>query len=166
MEWMMRVRQVMQTKVQTVQPKMPVTELERELITHRVSGFPVVSHGRLVGLVTRSDIVRSLTVEHTHDDQLSDFYDTLSTRPQASPADLTRDMGARVGARFEGMTVEDVMSRHVHTADPDQSVDEVARMMVDHGVHRLPVVEEGNLVGIVTTLDLVRMIAEGRFEEA
>jgi CBS domain-containing protein len=75
-------------------------------------------------------------------------------------------MGARVGARFEGMTVEDVMSRHVHTADPDQSVDEVARMMVDHGVHRLPVVEEGNLVGIVTTLDLVRMIAEGRFEEA
>ncbi len=60
------------------------------------------------------------------------------------------------------MTIKDVMCTTVLTAEPDQTLEEISRIMVNHGVHRLPVTEDGKLVGIVTTLDLVRLIADGR----
>jgi CBS domain-containing protein len=55
-------RDVMATKVQTVASGMSVGELERELIARRVSGFPVVDDEALVGVVSRSDIVRAIVV--------------------------------------------------------------------------------------------------------
>ena len=160
-----RVRDVMQTKLQTVGPKMTVRELEGALIAHHVSGFPVVEDGRLVGVVTRSDIVRTLVVEHTFDDQVSDYYAFLA-RPSASDAaEAVIEMGARVGARIEGMSVADVMVTNVITAAPDESIEEVAWLMVDKGIHRLPVTQAGALVGMITSLDLAGLIADGRLRE-
>ncbi len=161
---MVKVRDAMKTEVETVNPRMPVTEFERLLIEHSVSGFPVIDAGMLVGLVSRSDVVRALTVEHSYEEQLADYYRAMSPHPEADTAESVRDVGARVGARIDGMTVGDVMVKSVLTAEPDQSIADVARVLVDHGIHRLPVTEDGVLVGLVTTLDLARLIADSRVE--
>jgi CBS domain-containing protein len=161
----MRVRDVMETKLQTVQPQLPVTEFEQRLIEHRVGGFPVVDDGKLVGVVTRSDVVRTLNVERTYEAQLSDFYNAVSPFSEADIEESVAQVGARIGARIEHMTVKDVMCKTVLTAEPEQTLEEISRVMVDNGIHRLPVTENGMLVGIVTTLDLVRLIADGRLEE-
>jgi CBS domain-containing protein len=161
----MRVRDAMETKLKTVRPRLPVTEFEQRLIEHRVGGFPVVEDGRLVGVVTRSDVVRTLNVERTYQEQISDFYNAVSPFSETDTAETVAQIGARIGARIEDMTVKDVMCKNVHTAEPDQTLEEIARIMVDNAVHRLPVTENGDLVGIITTLDLVRLIADGRLEE-
>jgi CBS domain-containing protein len=162
----MRVRDVMETKVLTVAPQITVTEFGQRLIEHRVSGFPVAEHGKLDGVATRSDIARTLNVERTYEEQLSDYYSDVSSPQETDLAESVVQMGARIGARIENMTVRDVMCKNVLTASPDQTLDEIARVMLDRGVHRLPVTENDNLVGIVTTLDLVRLVADGRLKEA
>jgi CBS domain-containing protein len=70
--------------------------------------------------------------------------------------------GAGVGARMEKLTVSDAMIRDVLTANADDDIAAAARLLVEHRIHRLPVVEGGTLVGIVTSLDLVGLIADAR----
>ena len=74
-----------------------------------------------------------------------------------------KEIGDQVGERIEGMLVGDVMIRKLLTVTPDTPLREVAEMLVDHHVHRLLVTEEGQLLGIVSTLDLVQLFAEGGF---
>jgi CBS domain-containing protein len=161
----MRVRDIMQKDLQTIPPETSIREFELRLIERRVGGFPVEEDGKLVGIATRSDIVRTLNVERTYEGQLSDYYNAISPVHEADVAESVAQIGARIGARIEDMTVRDVMCKNVLTANPDQTLDEIARLMVDHGVHRLPVTENARLLGIVTTLDLMRLIADGRLEE-
>lgn len=149
----MQVRDIMSPGPDALSPGMPVRELEERLVSHQVSGFPVLEEGKLVGIVTRSDLVRVLELEHTIDDQLGEGV----TGP-----DSARSRGARIGARLEAMTVGDVMVRSVLSVSPDTPVADAARTMVEARVHRLPVVGEGGLVGLVTSLDLARAIADGR----
>lgn len=58
------------------------------------------------------------------------------------------------------LTVEDVMVREVITAPSTESVVNVAKIMIEKGVNRVPVVESGNLVGIVTRGDIIKAVAE------
>lgn len=158
-----RVRDVMETELRTIGTKVPLAELERELIEQRVSGFPVVEGGQLVGVVSRSDIVRIIDVERSYDEHISDYYRMLSTADADQAQQAEVEEGARVGARLEGLTVADAMIKTVITTEPDADLVQVAKLMVDRGIHRLPVSEGGQLVGIVTSLDLVHQIAEGRY---
>ena len=57
MEKLQTAREVMRDRVQTVHSEMPLPELDRAFIDHKMGGFPVVDGGRLVGIVSRSDIV-------------------------------------------------------------------------------------------------------------
>lgn len=161
-----RVRDAMETDLRTVGAGMPLTELERALIEQRVSGFPVVEDEQLVGVVSRSDVVRIIDVERSFDDQISDYYRVLHTPDADHAQEAEVAAGARVGARTEGLTVADAMVKSVITTDPEADLADVAKLMVDRGIHRLPVTEDGRLVGIVTSLDLVRQIAEGRYRPA
>jgi len=60
------------------------------------------------------------------------------------------------------IAVKEVMSEAVHTAPPDMSVADAARLMIERKVGCLPVIEGRKLVGLVTETDFVRLIAEGR----
>lgn len=155
----LRIADVMTTDVRTVDVKTPVAELERTLITRQVSGFPVVDAGNLVGLVSRSDIVRMLDVERAQEEQISDYHRMWAPE---NDAQASSDTGARIGARMEGKTAGDVMVKSVITCSPDQSLREAAIILAEHEIHRLPVVDGDKLVGILTSMDLVRVIAEDR----
>ena len=150
-------RDAMQTRIETVSPKTTWRDLESELLSQRVGGFPVVEGERLVGIVSRSDIVRKLDVEQVMAEQVSEFYRELDGyRDSGEPVSATAE---RVGARLAGVTVGEIMVKAVVTVSPDQPIDEVAATLCDHKVHRVPVVDDGRLVGIITTLDLVQLIA-------
>jgi len=154
-------RDAMQTDVHTVEPGMSLADLERRFLSARVTGFPVVEKGRLVGLVSRSDVVRQLEVEQTQAEVVSDYYRDMGIVRDEPDPDL-RAIADRVGQRLEGLKVADVMVHDLITVSPDAPLREVAATLVEHHIHRVPVVEDGRLLGIVSSLDLARLLAEGR----
>jgi CBS domain-containing protein len=159
---MLTARDVMQTKPRSVSPEMTLPELQRTLISTRMSGFPVVQNDRLVGVVSRSDVVRQLTVEHSLGEMRSAYQS--ETGIENEDETFLANVAQHVGSRMEKLRVEDVMTRSVLSLPPDAPLQQVARMLVDNRIHRLLVVEGGELIGIISSTDLVRLVAEGRLE--
>lgn len=133
----MRVRDVMTTEVLTIGPEAGLKEAATLMARRRISGLPVVEGRELVGIITESDFVN----------RLADDNSLLSLI-------VNRDRGELGGV------VREAMSTEVITVDPDASVSVAARLMADHGVKRLPVVDRSkNLIGIVSRADLMAVFA-------
>ena len=152
---------VMQSDVKTVHPGMPLVELDRAFIDQQVGGFPVVDEGQLVGIVSRSDIVRQFYVEQSLAEMVSDYYHQVEMTVNVPKQSLV-EIGDEVGERLESLHVKDVMIRKLFTVPVSSSVQEVAGVLTAHHIHRVPVIDERRLVGIITALDLVRLLSEGR----
>ncbi len=152
---------VMQREVRSVAPSMPLAELERVLIRSRISGVPVVEAGRVVGLVSRSDLVRKLVLERGFAEELAEVYDPQDPDESVTPEEMERIEDA-IAARWQDATVADAMIRDFVAVGPDEPVDKLARVLVERGIHRVIVLEDERLAGIVSSLDLVRLVAEGR----
>ena len=133
------VDEVMTRDVVSVRPDTSVETLAELMLEHRISGLPVVDGaGRLVGLVSKTDLVRA---------QNSDG--------EADSAVLPRGVH-----EVSGATVADLMSPRVLCVRTGAQLSEAARLMVDAGVHRLPVISRGGaLQGMVSTSDVVRWVA-------
>lgn len=157
----LNARDLMQVPVHSVAPEMLLTELEQEFSKHRVSGFPVVKEDQLVGVVSRTDVVRQLLVERSLAERTSDFY-WDRTGFHEEPAESIQQIANRVGQRIEDLRVQDMMSREMVVLCADDSLEVVAQKFLDHHIHRAPVVDQGRLVGIISTLDLVRLFADHR----
>jgi CBS domain-containing protein len=158
-EMMSTARDLMTADVRSVRPDMTLADLERALLEARVGGFPVVSDGRLVGVISRSDIVRQLAVEQSVAELASGYQREGEGTAGVEP------VGAEVGRRMEGRRIEDMMIRKWIGVRPDVSLRDVAKCMVEDRIHRLLVVEdEDRLLGIITSTDLVRLIAEEKLQ--
>ena len=151
------VREVMTTVVHSVPHTMTLAELDRAFLEKKVGGFPVCDGDRLIGLVTRSDVVRQLSVERSVAEVVSSG-DSPELLPDEQRS-IVAEIAERVGQRVADWTVKDLMVREVVTVAPGQPVRDVARAFVSKRIHRAPVVENGRLVGIVTSLDLVKLLA-------
>lgn len=155
------VRELMDVKVDTVPPDMPLAELDQHFVEKQVSGFPVVEEGRLVGVVSRSDVVRQLALERQLAERTSDFYWDHSGFHEERIESIN-EVAARVGQQIENLRVRDMMSNHVVVVSPDDSVEIAAQKFLQRRVHRAPVVDAGRLVGLITTLHFVSLFAEHR----
>ena len=136
----MKISEIMTTDVLTVSTETPLKEVARTLSEHEISGVPVVgADGRVAGVLAESDIVR---------------------QEQGAGADRQPGLLARLvegpPLRVEARTAGEAMNAPASTIAPDDEVAEAARIMTEHGFNRLPVVDAGELVGIVTRADLVR----------
>jgi len=153
------VADLMQKKVLTIAPGKTLPELERALLRSRIGAMPVVERGgRMVGIVSRSDVVRQLCLERSLGEAMADAY-----RDQTDDAFVEksrRDVAEAIGKRMEHLTVRDVMVRDVITVPPDLPATKAAQLMLERRIHRLPVVEDGKLVGIVSSFDFTRLVAE------
>ncbi|MDX1384268.1 MAG: CBS domain-containing protein [Thermoanaerobaculia bacterium] len=153
------VADVMRREVEVVSPEMPVSSLESAFLGRGVGGFPVVDEGRMVGIVSRSDVVRRLCIEGGLAEEIADHYREAGAESGAS----LREIGERMGSRLVELRVRDLMTTDVHTVAPDLGLAEAAGEMRRHGVHRLPVVAaDGALVGMLTALDLAGLFADGK----
>jgi CBS domain-containing protein len=131
-----KVADLMQTKVVTVRPDASVVDVIATLADAHVSAAPVVNaHGQVVGVVSSSDV---LTGE----------------------AEAT-DREART-TLLEATVAQDIMTPRALTIDPEADVRDAAREMLYAEVHRLFVVNEDRLVGVISTTDIVRAVATGK----
>jgi CBS domain-containing protein len=138
----MRVRDVMTTPVLTTHPATPLREAALVLAREGVSGLPVVdAAGSVVGVLSEADIVAKEGRPHHKDGLLGWLLE---------PADPWLD------ERLRATTVGDAMTAPALTIEPDRPITEAATVMTEEGVNRLPVVADGQLVGLVTRADLVR----------
>jgi CBS domain-containing protein len=157
----LRVVEVMRRELVTVAPELGLPDLEERLLRARISGAPVVEDGRVVGVVSRSDVVRQLDLERSRFAAASSFY----LEPFDVEAEGARDrrrVPEAVAARLESLRVGDVMIRDVIHVAPSASLAEAARLMVERRVHRVLVLEQDRLQGLLTALDLARLVADGR----
>lgn len=119
----------------------------RRLAGNSISGAPVVEEGRVIGMISESDLVHAV-IPPTDSGRVSSILDAL-----VGPARPTAD--------GHGRTVQEIMNPLVVSIGPDASVWEAATVMERRRVKRLPVVnEEDHLLGIVSKSDLVRAIAK------
>jgi CBS domain-containing protein len=155
------VADIMQKKVRTIAPERTLPELERELLRSRVGALPVVERdGALAGIVSRSDVVRQLCVERSLGEAMADAYRDQTDERHAEQSRTV--IAGAIGQRMERLRVRDVMTRDVITVGPELPVEKAAQLLCERRIHRLPVVEGGRLVGIVSSLDFTRLVAEAR----
>jgi CBS domain-containing protein len=137
----MRVQDVMTRDVMTVTPSTELKDAALLLFTNHISGLPVVEGGRLLGVLSETDIVGKETSGHSN-------------------GEVTPDEARHLRRDRRATTAGEAMTTEVMTVEPWVSIWAAADLMVVHRVNRLPVVNEaGTLVGIVTRDDLVRAFA-------
>lgn len=145
----MKVADIMTHPVISVTPETPIAEVARLMLQHRISGLPVVdAAGAVVGIVTEGDLLRRAETgtERRHMRWLEFLI---------APGRLAREY-ANAHARKAG----EVMSEDVAAVAPQDSLSEVVRLMERRRVKRLPVIEAGRLVGIVSRANLVRALVQ------
>jgi len=181
---MLAVRDLMRTQVVSVTPELTLRDLVDLLAREHLSGAPVRSGERLVGVVSASDVLSFLASEPPVPEDHPDYveqgeqapalsWDEGAEAPSAYFTDVWEDVPEELPERFrrvdsaewdllEEHTVEEAMSRGLATVAPDTPAVDAARMMLAKSLHRLVVVDQGELVGILTTTDLVRAIADAQ----
>lgn len=155
--------QIMQSDVRSVGSKMGIEEFENVLIRAGIGGAPVVDDGKLVGIISRSDIVRHLAGDFSAESIETDYYWDLggSTSPRAIDGSARADAGA-IEHSLADMTVGDLMVEEIISVVPESPVSLVAGLMARRHIHRVLVVEDSRLLGVITTMDLTRLLADGR----
>ena len=132
----MQVKKFMTTSVVTVREDTPVEEAARLLVSHGYTVLPVVDDGGgLLGVVSETDLIDG----------------RILPDPRALIADVSPGASS-------GQLVAELMSKDPVAVDSTVDPAAVARLMLDHHLHAVPVVEEGRLAGIVTCRDVLRTI--------
>lgn len=143
----MKAADLMTREIVTVGPETPLADAIRLMLEHRVSGLPVVDGaGQLVGLLTEGDLLHRAETG------------TDAVRLGWLQALLARGRMAERYVHTHGRRVRDAMTRDVLTVGEASPLDDVIRVMESRRVRRVPVVEGGRLVGIVSRSDLVRAL--------
>jgi CBS domain-containing protein len=146
----MRARNIMSTRLVTVERSTPVREVIRLLLEQRISGVPVVDEGRVVGIISEGDLILR----------------ERAYRQRGGMAFLAQQLfedHERLAIEYRkahGLVAEDVMSHPVLTVLPGTPVEEIAHVMTERHIKRLPVVDGDRLVGIVSRGDVLRAAYE------
>jgi CBS-domain-containing membrane protein len=145
---MMKVRDMMTAEVVTVGPQTPLKHVANLLVEHGISGLPVVDDaGSVVGVVSEADFLEKEGAEGAPRTGFP-WVEFFSGKHQTAQIQ-------RAGARLAG----EAMTSPAMTIRPDEPLRHAAAIMSRRLVDRLPVVEDGRLVGIITRADLVRVFA-------
>ena len=146
----MNAAEVMTRQPVTARPDMSVRELARLLLRHRISAVPVVdAAGKLVGIVSEGDLVRRGEV--IRDERQSWWLEAIAEGERMAPELLAY---LRSGDRV----VRQLMTREVVTVDEATPLSEVARLLERHGIKRVPVLRDGQVVGVVSRADLIKAL--------
>jgi len=136
------VRSIMQEKIVTISASESLSTVEDIMRLGRVRHMPVVSSGRLVGVVSERDLLRS------------------------SLSSLSSHRTAERKAFLYAVEIGRVMSQPPIVISPDASIRRAAQVMAENKIGCLPVVQGEDLIGIVTETDVLRWLAEGEPERA
>ena len=148
----MQARDVMVSPVITARKSATVREVAKILLEKRISAVPVVDNvGKLVGIITEGDLMRRAEAgtEHPYS-----WWVHFLAGDATVAADYVKSHAAKV---------EDVMTSNVVTATSETPLHEVASLLEEHQIKRVPIVDKaGNLVGIVSRANLIQVVASAR----
>ena len=150
---MVRVKDIMTKKVITVAPEMDIGHVAKLLFEKSINGVPVVDEiGKLIGIVCQSDLIAQQKVLPIPSvfTLLDGFF------PLASMKHLEKAV-----KKMAATTVADAMTSNPVTVRPETGIEELASLMVDKNFHTLPVVDEGQLVGVVGKEDILKTLMSG-----
>jgi CBS domain-containing protein len=145
------VGDVMQRDPVTISPGADLETLLRVMREHELQGLPVVDGDRLVGIVTENDLVLRSDDSSVH---LPHYFELFGGVVFLEPL---QHLEERLRKAF-GNRVSDMMTAKVETISPHATVHEAARRISRSGHNRLPVVQDGRLVGVVTRVDALEAL--------
>ena len=128
------VKEIMSKELTVVSPVDRIVHARRQMLEAHVGRLPVVDEDELVGMVTSKDMMRAFI----------EFRKSVPEKYQKS--------------QIKDFMVEDIMSSNPKYVSKDATITEVANIMMETGYNGLPVVEDGNVVGIITQTDILRLI--------
>ena len=146
----MKVSDVMKTKLITLNPNQTIQEAAKKMIDYRISILPVVDGNNcLKGLLTESDFLgQEIEVPHA-----------LASIKQLFGQSFYFKKVEEIYEKSKKKKVQEVMTKNLKTIAPDQSLNQLANMMMKTQLKRIPVVENGVIVGIITRKDLIRVFS-------
>ncbi|MCA9596289.1 MAG: CBS domain-containing protein [Myxococcales bacterium] len=151
----MQIKDVMTRELLTVGADWTLDELKGFLLEHGISGAPVVDNGgKLIGVVSSTDLLRSDDAE-TDNTRADGFFVSTLDRPLAADELASMHLQAQ-----SSRSVRDVMTPVMFQIAEDSSLDEVADMMARGRIHRVLVTNGTKVTGIVSALDLVRVLRD------
>jgi CBS domain-containing protein len=151
----MKAHDIMTRDVTTVSPDTSVRDIAALMMEKHISGVPVLTNnGKIIGMVSQSDLLHraELGTERKHKWWFRTFADSNAL--------------AREYAKAHGLKAHDIMSRYVVAVRDDAELRDVADILDSHRIKRVPVVQEGRLVGIITRGDLVRALSQVQISKA
>ena len=148
------VRNVMTTDPVTVGPDASIEEVVRRMRAHELPGLPVVdADGRLIGIVTESDMIISDEDGDLHIPHYVQLFGGMVFLPESVKRFEERFHKAAASNARDMMTADPV------TVEADDPVRKAARLIADTGHNRLPVTEGGRLVGVISRVDVLGALA-------
>ena len=151
---MLKAEDIMNREVITVNENATVRELATLLVSRNISGAPVVdADGKVIGVVTESDLIfQNKKVHLPTAVAILDAFLFLE-RPEKMEKELKKIAGSKVG---------DICSHDLVSVGPETDLEELATLMAEKKIHTLPVLEDGQLVGVIGKSDIIRTIAQGQ----
>jgi CBS domain-containing protein len=147
----MQAKDIMSSPVVTVTPDASVADVAALLLEKRISGVPVVdSTGQIAGIISEGDLLRRVETN------------TQRHRPHWLEVLLGRSGDAGSFIKSHATRVGDVMSNDVIASHPEASLREIAELMERHGIKRVPIVDGGTIVGIVSRANLMQGLLADR----
>jgi len=144
----MKARDVMVTPVITVKSSSSVREAAATFLSKQISAAPVIDDsGRLVGMISEGDLMRRT---ETGTERRRSWWLLSLTSDETLAAEFIKSHARKV---------VDVMTRKVITASPETALHEVATLLEKNSIKRVPIVENGQLVGLVSRANLIQGLA-------
>jgi len=179
---MLRLRDIMTAEVLTVPPELTIRDAMSLFATRHVSGAPVVASGKVMGVVSATDLMEfasslpGVPSQRPDDDDADEWQriddEILEEEPpiaffaenwENAGADVSERMSTVGGPEWNALeehTVAEAMTRDVFWLAPDTAVELAADKMRESGVHRVLVMKDDALLGIVTTRDIANAVAD------
>jgi CBS domain-containing protein len=150
-------REIMQEDLVTVSPDLPLLDVHQLFVADEIHGAPVVAEdGEVVGVISSADLLRAVADEHAsagvEANYLRDLVEFSSPDWVSMPADFQD--------RLRDIRVGDVMTREIVQVRPEAGLGEVARTLCDNRVHRVLVIQDARLFGIISTFDVVNELRD------
>src|SRR6478672_2518682 len=148
----MKASDVMTADVVSVRPDVPVKDVAKILLKNGISAVPVVDeNGSPIGMVSEGDLIPRPEPER---EARRDWWLALLAEGEALNANFVANLGTT------DQPASAIMSSPVVSVAPDTDVGEIARLLADYRIKRVPVVRDGHVVGIVSRANLLRALAD------
>jgi CBS domain-containing protein len=143
----MKAADVLEAEVITVGPETSVSDVAKLLLSRKISALPVVDNGRLIGIVSEGDLIRRV---ETETERHRSWWLELLTSDEALATEYVKSH-----ARYAG----EVMTRKVVTATEDTPLTDIAELLENNNIKRVPIMRGDEIVGVVSRADLLRVLA-------